>query len=76
MYIRNIIKAINNMADGEEIIVGFRSGKTSKILKTDKYENINGDLVITRELDFMGRCVLYIDPAEVESIIIHKEEKL
>lgn len=75
MYIRNIIKAIKTMTDGEEILVGFRSGKTSKILKTDTYENINGDLVITRELDFLGRCILYIDPAEVESIIIHKEVK-
>lgn len=70
MYIRNIIKAIDNLTPDERIRVNFRSGKTCFIIHGDRYENENGDLKITRENIYTGRVILYIDCAEVESITI------
>lgn len=75
MYIKNIISAITDLADNEVLLVNYRSGKQSKVLPSDKYHNQNGDLIITRHLK-LSRCVVYIDCAEVESLIIHKGDDL
>ena len=71
MYIRNIIEAIKDLNNEEELLICFRSGKTSRVFKTDKYHNENGDLKIIRNLK-LSRCIIYIDCAEVESIVIRK----
>lgn len=73
MYIKNIINAITDLVDNEVLLVNYRSGKQSKVLPSDKYHNQNGDLIITRHLK-LGRCVVYIDCAEVESLIIQKRD--
>lgn len=75
MYIRNITCLLNEMLDGEEMVLNYKSGKKSKILSSDKWEKCNGDLKVTR---FIGktRCIIIVDVAEVESIILHKEALL
>ena len=76
MYIRNILTAKNELTDNEELSVNFRSGKQCTVKKTDKMVNKNGDLIVTRIISTKfedRRCVIYIDSAEVESMIIQKE---
>lgn len=74
VYIRNLIEAITGLLDGEMLIVNYRSGKTSRILKSDKWQNVSADLKITRYLPSGKRCVVVIDTAEVESFIIKEED--
>ena len=71
MYIRNITNLLNEMLDGEQILVNYKSGKQSTIKKTDKWETINADLQVTRIIG-TSRCIVLIDVAEVESIILQK----
>lgn len=71
MYIRNITGLLKEMLDGEEVILNYKSGKQSKILKSDKWEVVNADLQVTRIIG-ASRCIVMIDVAEVESIILHK----
>ena len=73
MYIRNITDLLNEMLDGEQILVNYKSGKQSTIKKTDKWETINADLKVTRIIG-TSRCIVLIDVAEVESIILQKED--
>ena len=73
MYIRNIIGAIEELKDDEVLCVNYKSGKYNKIIKKDTVEKVNGELKITREL-MDSRCIVYIDTAEVESVIIRENE--
>ena len=74
MYIRNIISAMGELKDDEVLLVNYKSGKSSRIFKTDVLEKVNGDLKVIRDLERVGRCIVYIDSAEVESLIIKKDE--
>lgn len=73
MYIRNIIGAIEELKDDEVLSVNYKSGKSNRIFKKDKIEKVNGELKVTREL-MDKRCIVYIDTAEVESVIIRENE--
>ena len=73
MYIRNIIGAIEELKDDEVLCVNYKSGKSNRIFKKDTVEKVNGELKITREL-MDSRCIVYIDTAEVESVIIRENE--
>lgn len=69
MYIRNIIALHQELNDGEEVEVYFRSGRDSRILKSDILNTLNGDLQVTRTIT-KNRCIMVIDSAEVERIIL------
>ena len=74
MYIRNIIGAIEELKDDEVLCVNYKSGKSNRIFKKDNVEKVNGELKVTRDLKHIGRCIVYIDTAEVESVIIKRDE--
>ena len=61
------------MQDDEVLCVNYKSGKSNRIFKKDKVEKVNGELKVTREL-MSKRCIIYIDTAEVESVIIRENE--
>lgn len=71
MYIRNITSILKEMLDGEEVLINYKSGKQSKILKSDKWEVVSADLKVSRIIG-ASRCIVMIDVAEVESVILHK----
>lgn len=75
VYSGNIIKNHRNLHDGFELNVIYNSGRISTIKKTDKIQKCNGDLRIDRYHKGNFLCAVIIDCAEVESIIIRKEEK-
>lgn len=72
MYIRNIIGAIDELQDGEVLFLNFKSGKTSKILKDDEISMQSADLKVTRKIG-SGRCIIFIDPSEIECLIIKRD---
>ena len=80
MYIRNIITAMGELNDDEVLLINFRSGRQCTVKKTDKMVNKNGELIVTRIIPSTfkdeRRCVIYIDSAEVESMIIQRSEDL
>ena len=67
VYCRNICSLHEKMEENELLKIGFRSGKSVTIKYNDKMHIASGDVCITRYTK-AGRCITYLDPAEVECI--------
>jgi len=76
MYIGNIIMSFNELHEEEVLLINYGSGKQSKVYHDDKILKINGDLKFERTISKNRRCIIIVDCAEVESLVIQKGEYL
>lgn len=76
VFIRHIEAEHEKLKQDEEIVLFYRSGRQNTIRYGDKLKKINGEIVFTRYHKGKKICKVYIDCAEVESMIIHKKEWL
>ena len=74
VYIGNICRKHEELEDGFELMVKFKSGNSSYIKKDDKLKKLNGDLQVTRYYNGQFLCEVIMDCAEIESLIIKKEK--
>ena len=73
VYMGNIIRMFENLQDDEIMRITFTSSKEIRYIRnTDSFEKQNGDLIYKRE-NQLGRCIIVLDPAEVESACIITE---
>ncbi|WP_458454397.1 hypothetical protein [Methanobrevibacter sp.] len=70
VFIRNITGLHSEMTENECLTLRFKSGRDSIIQKYDNLTTFNGDLRFERETEIHGRCIVYIDPSEVESVFV------
>lgn len=73
MYIRNVIRAYQDLKDGEVLVLGFRSGNQCNIKIDDSLEKVDGDLIFSRTIGKNKRSVIFVDVDEVEIMFIKKE---
>ena len=72
MYIRNIVELFEDLKENEKLVLFFKSGNRTNLLKSDVISVTSADLKVIRALHFDGRNVMLIDPAEIEKCLICK----
>lgn len=70
----NLIRAHENLNEGFEIRLRFKSGAISTIKRTDKLTVIFSDIRITRFFKNEYICSVFFNCADVESFTITSEE--
>ena len=75
VYMRNIMELHNALDEHEVLDLRYRSGEESRILPSDELSTCRGDLRVVRTIT-ADRCVILIDPAEVERVILRKGDLL
>lgn len=71
VYIGNIFKAFQNLKNGEMICLMSKSNRKYFIGTNDLIEKCNGDLKVQK-----NTCYCIIDTAEIETMIVAKEQTL
>ncbi len=71
VFIRNILKAHQELNDGEMICLLTKTNRKVFIEKDDELTSCNGDLKISK-----STCYCYIEPAEVEALLVSDERIL